>query len=91
MRPNQTLSPGIRAVSVRRRGERLEQDDVAIEVPVEICVDVRPLGVTMRTPRQDEELAAGFLSSEGVVSRADDILSLRAESGAGNAALRSIV
>lgn len=85
MCPNQTLSPGIRAVSVRRRGERLEQDYVVVEEPVEIRVDGRPLVVTMRTPGQDEELAAGFLYSEGVVSRAGDILSLRAESGAGNA------
>jgi FdhD protein len=45
---------------------------VAIEEPLEIRVGAEPLAVTMRTPGNDEELAAGFLLSEGVVrGRAD--------------------
>src|SRR3954464_7614742 len=39
-------------------------DAVAVEEPLEIRVDGRPLTVTMRTPGQDEELAAGFLHGE---------------------------
>ena len=74
---------GIRAVSVRRRGDRLETDYVVVEEPLEIRLDGRPLVVTMRTPGQDEELAAGFLYSEGVVQKVDDIESVRAACGAG--------
>src|ERR1700761_7994093 len=43
-----------------------ELDPVAIEEPLEIRVDGRPLSVTMRTPGHDEELALGFLYGEGL-------------------------
>jgi FdhD protein len=42
-------------------------DEVAVEEPLEIRVDGRPLAVTMRTPGHDEELALGFLFGEGLV------------------------
>ena len=43
-----------------------EQDEIAVEEPLEIRVEGRPIAVTMRTPGHDEELALGFLISEGV-------------------------
>jgi FdhD protein len=43
------------------------EDDVAIEEPLEIRVDGEPLAVTMRTPGHDDELALGFLYSEGLI------------------------
>jgi FdhD protein len=46
------------------------EDDVAIEEPLEIRVDGEPLAVTMRTPGHDEELALGFLYTEGLIDRA---------------------
>ena len=49
---------------IDRDGER---DAVAIEEPLEIRVDGRPLSVTMRTPGHDEELALGFLFGEGLI------------------------
>jgi FdhD protein len=49
---------------VLRDGER---DDVAVEEPLEIRVDGAPLAVTMRTPGHDEELALGFLLTEGLI------------------------
>jgi FdhD protein len=42
-------------------------DVVAIEEPLELRVDGRPLTITMRTPGQDEELALGFLYGEGLI------------------------
>jgi FdhD protein len=42
-------------------------DQVAVEEPLEIRVDGRPLAVTMRTPGDDEELALGFLYGEGLI------------------------
>ena len=45
-------------------------DEVAVEEPLEIRVDGRPVAVTMRTPGHDEELAAGFLLGEGLVTSA---------------------
>jgi FdhD protein len=67
---------GIGAGSVVRRkedgGHECLTDEVTIEEPLEIRIGPDPLAVTMRTPGNDEELAAGFLLSEGIVrTRAD--------------------
>ncbi len=45
-------------------------DQVAVEEPLEIRVDGRPLAVTMRTPGNDDELALGFLHGEGLIAEA---------------------
>ncbi len=76
-------SPGFRAVSVRKRDGAEVSDFVAVEAPLEIRVGGRPLVITMRTPGHDEELAAGFLYAEGVLTRGDQIVSIRTEPGSG--------
>ena len=53
-----------------------EQDRVAVEEPLEIRVGGRGIAVVMRTPGHDRELAAGFLLTEGVIRRAEDLLDL---------------
>ncbi len=50
-------------------------DTLAVEEPLEIRVAGAPLVVTMRTPGNDVELAAGFLVSEGVIARGDQFRS----------------
>jgi len=42
-------------------------DELAVEEPLEIRLLGRSVMVTMRTPGHDQELAAGFLLSEGVI------------------------
>ena len=50
------------------------QDDLlAVEEPLEIRLGSRSLSVTMRTPGNDFELAAGFLFAEGIISSARQI------------------
>jgi FdhD protein len=61
---------------VSAAGSTRERDELAVEEPLEIRVDGRPLAVTMRTPGEDEDLAAGFLAGEGLITRADDILAV---------------
>ena len=48
------------------------EDVVAVEDPLEIRVDGRPLAVTMRTPGHDEDLALGFLYGEGLIDAPHD-------------------
>lgn len=55
-------------------GERTDVDRVTVEEPLEIRVGGETLAVTMRTPGNDFELAAGFLAAEGIVSRPEEIL-----------------
>jgi FdhD protein len=51
-------------------------DLLAVEEPLEIRVGHQSLSVTMRTPGNDFELAAGFLFSEGMIGSASQIRSL---------------
>ena len=68
------------AVELRRLSldgtDETRADVVAREEPLEIRVEGRSVAVVMRTPGHDEELAAGFLVSEGVVSRPRDLLEI---------------
>lgn len=77
-------TPQCRDTAIRRfdGGGVTDTDDrVAIEEPLEIRLDLtdgttraeRSLSITMRTPGQDDELAAGFLLTEGLVQQAGDI------------------
>ncbi len=52
-------------------------ETLAVEEPLEIRVDGRPITVTMRTPGSDFELAQGFLLTEGVIGERDDVVSVR--------------
>lgn len=49
------------------------EDQVAIEAPLEIRVEGKSIAVVMRTPGHDEELVLGFLISEGVLARPEDV------------------
>jgi FdhD protein len=53
--------------------DRRVLDDLAAEEPLEIRVGGEVLTITMRTPGDDFDLAAGFLHAEGIVDRRDDI------------------
>ena len=57
-------------------------DTLTVEEPLEIRVSGEPLSVTMRTPGDDFDLAAGFLVGEGVVRGAEHIASIRYCAGA---------
>jgi FdhD protein len=53
--------------------ERRIPDDLAVEEPLEIRIGGAPVTITMRTPGDDFELAAGLLLAEGIVDRREDI------------------
>ncbi|WP_410789227.1 formate dehydrogenase accessory sulfurtransferase FdhD [Kribbella sp. C-35] len=59
-------------VRVTPAGSRSRPDSIAVEEPLELRVDGKPLAVTMRTPGHDVELAHGFLHTEGVIGSVDD-------------------
>jgi FdhD protein len=62
-------------------GKLSRKDDcLAAEEPLEIRVGEEALSVTMRTPGHDTELAAGFLFTEGIVQRREQILVLKSPS-----------
>ncbi len=68
----------------RAGGREAVTDAVALEEPLEIRLAystpegraLRSLSITMRTPGHDHELAAGFLLSESIVTKPDDIVAI---------------
>jgi FdhD protein len=64
-------SPGMTATSTARA------DLLAAEEPLGIRVDGTALTMTMRTPGDDVELAAGFLVGEAIVAARDDITGIK--------------
>ena len=71
-------SIGSQKIIRRKRDGGLEYlpDELTIEAPLEIRVGRKPIATTMRTPGHDEELAAGFLLSEGIVRDRAEIASV---------------
>ena len=62
---------------IRHRGDgelEYQPDDLTIEEPLEIRVGSQTIATTMRTPGQDNELAAGFLVSEGIINSGEQIV-----------------
>lgn len=70
-------SDAARVVTFEDGTRRVHDDAVAGEEPLEIRVDdgrsTRSIAMTMRTPGNDFELAAGFLFGEGLVAEPDDV------------------
>jgi FdhD protein len=74
---NQMKRSGIESEKIIRRrpdGE-LEYfpDDLTIEEPLEIRIGRKTVATTMRTPGHDDELALGFLVSEGILKSAQSV------------------
>ncbi|MDX1517689.1 MAG: formate dehydrogenase accessory sulfurtransferase FdhD, partial [Woeseiaceae bacterium] len=81
------MNTGSFAVDIsKHRGDRAtrREDVVAVEEPLEIRLGYstpdgrasRSISITMRTPGDDEALAAGFLATESIIRNADDIASI---------------
>ncbi len=80
-------SPVAEVAIWKAAGKRVcaQADVLAVEEPLEICLRSGPAGqrtrrtisVTMRSPGQDAELAAGFLWTEGIVTDPSQIIDIQ--------------
>jgi FdhD protein len=85
--PQATVAPGaasgtlsVRILRSTAEAQVAKDDRVAVEAPLEFLLhhpslgpEPMSFGTTMRTPGEDEWLAAGLLYGEGIVNRAADI------------------
>ena len=75
------------------------EDMLAVEQPLEIKILYGPedsrhlknISVTMCTPGHDEELATGFLFTEGIIKSSDDIISCVSTAAAGNNSVTTVL
>jgi FdhD protein len=67
----------VRVGKYRGVDSRVENDLLPVEEPLQIRMAGENVVVTMRTPGYDEELAAGFLFTEGIISHMGHIESIR--------------
>ena len=78
--PDERIAP-VEVTRVARGATTHNEDVLAIEEPLEIRVAwedrEKNISVTMRTPGDDEDLAAGFLFTEGLIRSAEEIQSIR--------------
>ncbi len=82
--PQRPRSIDLTQVSEWQEGKvRRFQDYLVGEEPLQIRVGQYPLSVTMRTPGHDLELTAGFLYTEGLIRRREQIRSLEHAVGTG--------
>jgi FdhD protein len=86
--PKAVKEDGIASGQIIRRKQdgtlEYQRDDLTIEEPLEIRIGHKTVATTMRTPGHDEELAAGFLLSEGIVRASVKIVKFSRPSGARN-------
>ena len=86
---SQNQSPGVDRFGVHRfepnKPPARVVDRLAVEEPLEIVLCFRrkglqvrkPISVTMRTPGMDEDLAIGFLYTEGIIQNADAVIDVK--------------
>lgn len=85
MKAESGLSPSLILRDVTRTDGSKFEDFLAVEEPLEIRlgfskqgrIEHRAISITMRTPGNDAELAAGFLFIEGIIQRLDQIKQIR--------------
>src|SRR5205809_245574 len=83
MKPVQSAHITIQKITGVQRTEI--EDQVAVEEPLQIELAFstttgkleKNIAVTMRTPGNDEELAAGFLFTEGIIQNKESILDIK--------------
>jgi FdhD protein len=84
--PSEDAARAIASVRVLRvrtdgRPDEAAPDAVAVEAPLEVRFGGRPFTVLLRTPGHDEDLVRGFLRTEGVVVRREDVVSIGPPAG----------
>ena len=82
----------IKITRVNEKGILETNDQLAVEEPLEIQMmygsagnkTIKIISVTMRTPGNDEELATGFLFTEGIINNKNQVIKIQPDKADGN-------
>ncbi|SRR5579871_4173957 len=91
--PHDPALASVRVCRISGSGSAFQSDVLAVEEPLEVRLEcdgggrrVRtPVSITMRTPGHDQELAVGFLFTEGILVEREQVATVRS-CGTGNVA-----
>ena len=83
---NNTSTAALQVIKVNERESLVQSDALACEEPLEIRITfgssdkrtTKSISVTMRTPGNDNELAAGFLFTEGIIHNMNEVKKISA-------------
>src|SRR5216117_1837476 len=81
----------VHVTSWKEHVQKQREDHVTVEEPFEVRMNHRNLAVIMRTPGHDRELAMGFLYTERIITRPDDVLGIEEENDADGLPLPNVV
>src|ERR1700736_1382502 len=87
--PERVMNAGV--THWQEQTPRQREEALTVEEPFEGRIDHRSLAVIMRTPGNDNELALGFLFTEGVISQAGEVLAIEDETDADGLPLANVV
>ena len=90
MNQSEEATKGVRIRRSSIEGSEIADDVLAVEEPLEIRLAyrgeegltvTRGISITMRTPGDDEALAAGFLATEGLLTSCEDLQEITVGAG----------
>src|SRR5712692_6272367 len=81
----------VRVAHWQEQSQHEREDHLTVEEPFEVRIDRRSLAVIMRTPGHDHELAMGFLFTERVIARPEDVLTIEDDTDSEDLPLANVV
>ena len=72
-KPQNARATSTSVARVRPQGREDCEDRIAVEEPLEIRLGGKSVAVVMRSPGEDDELAAGFLYTEGILKGKNEV------------------
>jgi len=68
----------VRKIDLASKLDEIIEDDVAVEAPIEVTLNRRPVATLLASPTQTEDLALGLVIDEGIIETVANITDVRA-------------
>jgi len=76
--PPVNVKVNVRKLNLASKSDEMIEDYVAVEAPIEVILNGRPVATLLATPTQTEDLAVGLVIDEGMIESVADIVDIRA-------------
>ena len=76
--PPVNVKVNVRKLNLASKLDEMIEDYVAVEAPIEVTLNGRPVATLLATPTQTEDLALGLVIDEGMIEGVANIIDIRA-------------